>query len=45
MYRKHLCDYRNVAGKVLTEGYLESRRLSTVDYFCKKLHLRCLTGF
>ena len=23
----------------------EPRRLSTVNSFCKKLHLRCLTGF
>ena len=45
MYRKYLCDYGNVAGKITTEGYSEPRSLLTVNYLCKKLHLRCLTGF
>ena len=30
MYRKHSCDYGNVAGKVLTEAYSEPRSLLTV---------------
>ena len=34
MYRKQLCDYGNVAGKILIEAYSEPRRLSTVNYFC-----------
>ena len=42
---KHLCDYGNVAGKILTEEYSEPRDLLTVNYFSKKLHLRFLTEF
>ena len=45
MYIKHLCDYGNVASKILTEKYSEPRDLLTVNYFSKKLHLRCLTEF
>ena len=45
MYRRHLCDYGNNDGKILTEAYSEPRNLLTVNYFCKKLYLRCLTGF
>ena len=33
MCRKHLCNYGNVAGKILTEAYSEPRGLSTVNYF------------
>ena len=45
MYRRHLCDYGNNDGKILTEAYSEPRNLLTANYFCKKLYLRCLTGF
>ena len=45
MYRKHLCDYGNVAGKILIKTYSEHRRLLTVNCFCKKHQLRCLTEF
>ena len=33
MYRRHLCDYGNNAGKILTEAYSEPRNLLTVNYF------------
>ena len=45
MNRKHLRDYGHVAGKKLKEAYSEPRSLLTINYCCKKLHLRCLTGF
>ena len=45
MYSKHLRDYGNAAGKILTEAYSELRELSIVNCFCKKLHLRYLKVF
>ena len=45
MNRKHFRDYGHVAGKILTEAYSDPRSLLTINYCCKKLNLRYLTGF